>query len=200
MARASATSRRGLAKERRFRLPGLPRLSRTARAARTSTRPGSASRSRLLFLGAVIVSAVVLFAWFPAGTLVSQRSSLAGTEAELAALHKQDAALAQEQKNLSDSSEIGRIARQQYELVTPGQQAYEVLPPSGATSAGTPYAGDPGSDAPVTPSAIPELPPGGVTTTTTPRAASRRAAPANTSTAAGSGLVSRMLHSLEFWR
>ena len=51
--------------------------------------------------------------------------------------------------------------------MSPGQQAYEVLPPSGATAAGTPYAGDPGSVGPVTPSATPELPPGGVATTTT---------------------------------
>ena len=89
-------------------------------------------------------------------------------QAQLAALHKQDAALAQEKKNLSDAGEIGRIAREQYQLVDPGQQAYEVLPPSGAAAAGTPYAGDPGSAGPATPSATPELPPGGVTTTTTP--------------------------------
>ena len=93
-----------------------------------------------------MASAVVLFAWFPAGSLLSQRSDLHGTEAELNALHAQDAALAQEKKNLSDAGEIGRIAREQYQLVSPGQQAYEVLPPSGATAAGTPYAGDPGSD------------------------------------------------------
>ncbi len=163
--------------------------------------PGAAGRSRLVFLGAVIVAAVVFFAWFPAGTLVSQRSSLAGTEAELAALHKQDAALAQEQKNLSDSNEIGRIAREQYQLVAPGQQAYEVLPPSGATAAGTPYAGDPGSDAPVTPSATPGTPAGGRDHDDDaghrlPPRPLRRTRP----TPAGSGLVSRMLHSLEFWR
>ena len=124
-----------------------------------------------------MASAIVLFAWFPAGSLLSQRSNLHGTEAELNALHAQDAALAQEKKNLSDAGEIGRIAREQYQLVSPGQQAYEVLPPSGATAAGTPYAGDPGSDGPVTPSATPELPPGGVTTTTTTtsrRSAARR--------------------------
>ena len=163
--------------------------------------PGSVGRSRLVLLGAVVASAVVLFAWFPAGSLLSQRSNLADTEAQLAALHKQDAALAQEKKNLSDASEIGRIAREQYQLVSPGQQAYEVLPPSGAAAAGTPYAGDPGSDGPVAPSATPELPPGGVTTTTTPSsvgAASHHAAP--TSAASSPGLLSRMLHSLEFWR
>jgi hypothetical protein len=106
--------------------------------------------------------------------------------------------LAQEKKNLSDNGEIGRIARQQYQLVNPGQQAYEVLPPSGAAAAGTPYAGDPGSAAPATPSATPELPPGSVTTTTTP--AGRAAHGATSDQAPDSGLLSRMLHALEFWR
>jgi len=155
-----------------------------------------------VFLGAVALSAVVLFAWFPAGSLLSQRSNLAGTQAQLAALQKQDAALAQEKKNLSDAGEIGRIARAQYQLVSPGQQAYEVLPPSGAAAPGTPYAGDPGSHGPVAPSASPELPPGGVTTTTTPAASTSTphgTAPTGAPTG-GTGFVSRMLHSLEFWR
>ncbi len=147
------------------------------------------------------MSAVVLFAWFPAGSLLNQRSSLAATEAQLATLHKQDAALAQEKKNLSDAGEIGRIAREQYQLVSPGQQAYEVLPPSGATSAGTPYAGDPGSADPVTPSATPELPPGEVTTTTTPLTSATNSHGDRTgSTSSGSGLLSRIEHTLEFWR
>jgi cell division protein FtsB len=156
-----------------------------------------------VFLGAVVLSAVVLFAWFPAGSLLSQRSTLGSTQSQLATLHQQDAALAQEKKNLSDSTEIGRIARQQYQLVNPGQQAYEVLPPSGAATRGTSFAGDPGSSGPVAPSATPELPPGGVTTTTSlpsgdSRAAAGRAA-AGASTGAP-GIVSRMLRTLEFWR
>jgi hypothetical protein len=155
-----------------------------------------------------VASAIVLFAWFPAGSLISQRSDLHGTEAELNALHAQDSALAQESKNLSDAGEIGRIAREQYQLVSPGQQSYEVLPPSGATAAGTPYAGDPGSDGPVTPSATPELPPGSVTTTTTTPTAAKPAtsgehrddtSPDAPSTSSGS-FGSRVLHSLEFWR
>ena len=170
---------------------------------------GSLGRARLGFVGAIVASAIVLFAWFPAGSLLSQRSNLHGTEAELNALHAQDAALAQEHKNLSDAGEIGRIARGQYQLVSPGQQAYEVLPPSGATAAGTPYAGDPGSDGPVTPSATPELPPGSVTTTTTTEPGASPAAaqgattttthPPEASTSTG-GFVSRMVHALEFWR
>jgi cell division protein FtsB len=170
---------------------------------RTGRRVGSVGRARLAFLGALVVSAIVLFAWFPASSLLSQRSNLTAAQAQLGALHKQDAALAQEKKNLSDAGEIGRIAREQYQLVSPGQQAYEVLPPAGATAAGTPYAGDPGADGPVTPSATPELPPGGVTTTTTtPVTAHPHAVgthPASTP-AASDGLVSRMVHALEFWR
>jgi cell division protein FtsB len=151
----------------------------------------------LLLLGALVFSAVVLVAWFPASSLLDQRTDLTTTSSQLAALHKQDAALAQEKKNLSDAGEIGRIAREQYQFVGPGQRAYEVLPPSGAAAAGTPYAGDPGSAGPVTPSATAELPPGGVTTTTTSPAHGAHGTKAATS---GSGLLDRMLHSLEFWR
>ncbi len=169
---------------------------RHARDGRWRRTPG-AGRSRLLFVGALLFSAVVLVAWFPASSLLNQRTDLASTSGQLAALHKQDAALAQEKKNLSDAGEIGRIAREQYQFVDPGQRAYEVLPPSGAAAAGTPYAGDPGSTGPATPSATPELPPGGVTTTTTP---SGHAGHATTTTPpASSGLLARMLHSLEFW-
>ena len=162
---------------------------------------GSAARARLLLLGSVVVSAVVLFAWFPAASLLHQRSTLAASEAQLASLHKQDAALAQEKKNLNDAGEIGRIAREQYQLVDPGQQAYQVLPPTGAAQPGTSYSGDPGSMGPVTPSATPELPPGGVTTTTAPAAApSARAGAKNASQLQGGGLLSRMVNALEFWR
>ena len=191
---------------RRSRSRQGQRRTRGAKTAGASWFNGPAGRARLAFLGAIVASAVVLFAWFPAGSLISQRSNLHGTEAELNALHAQDSALAQEKKNLSDAGEIGRIAREQYQLVSPGQQSYEVLPPSGATAAGTPYAGDPGSDGPVTPSATPELPPGSATTTTTtmvtqPASSAEHADthPAAPSTSSG-GFESRVLHALEFWR
>jgi cell division protein FtsB len=171
---------------------GRPRPSRAGQAAATG-------RSRLLFVGALLFSAVVLVAWFPASSLLHQRSDLAGTSGQLSALHKQDAALAQEKKNLSDAGEIGRIAREQYQFVDPGQRAYEVLPPSGAAAAGTPYAGDPGSVGPATPSATPELPPGGVATTIT-TSPSRTGRATTAAPGTSSGLLARMLHSLEFWR
>jgi cell division protein FtsB len=200
MARASRKAK-GVARAAK-RAGARPAEPAEARAGKRAALAGSVGRARLAFLGAIVASAIVLFAWFPAGSLLSQRSNLSSTEAELGALHQQDAALAQENKDLSDAGEIGRIAREQYQLVSPGQQAYEVLPPSGAAATGTPYAGDPGSDGPVTPSATPELPPGGVTTTTTTSTSHAHADgthPTTTPSSSG-GFVSRMMHSLEFWR
>ena len=181
-------------------MPAHRRKANAGRAARAEADAGT-RRARLWLLGAVIMAAVIVFAWFPVGSLLSQRSNLSGTEAELASLHKQDGALAQEKKSLSDAGEIGRIAREQYQLVSPGQQAYEVLPPSGATSGGSPYTGDPGSRRPVAPTASAELPPGGLPTTTTVPPSRPASHPVHqTQAPAAPGLVSRMLQALEFWR
>jgi cell division protein FtsB len=186
-------------RRRRGQAPQKSRPRVQPRPARSAVDAGAVRRARLMLLGSLVVSAVVLFAWFPATSLLSQRSDLTSASAQLSSLHQQDTALAQEKKNLSDTGEIGRIAREQYQLVSPGQQAYEVLPPTRSTSAGTPYAGDPGSAGPVTPSASPELPPGGVTTTTTP-ATPPSAHRAKGGTPAQGGMLSRMVHALEFWR
>jgi hypothetical protein len=140
------------------------------------------------------LSAAVLVAWFPAGSLLHQRSSLASASAALHQLHQQDTALAQERANLSSSAEISRLAREQYQLVDPGQQAYQVLPPSGMAAGAGQNPGDPGTQSPVAPSASAELPPGDLTTTTV-AAGSDSHAHSSTPSA-----FSRMVRALEFWR
>jgi hypothetical protein len=157
-----------------------------------------------MLVGGALLSLVILGAWFPANALYHQHSSLATAEAQLNVLHQQDAALAQERKNLSDATEISRIAREQYQLVSPGQQAFEVLPRTGTSHADTPYSGDPALTAPVDPSSASVLPPGSETTTTQPAKASRASALPDASkahTAAPSrGVLGRMVDALEFWR
>jgi hypothetical protein len=150
---------------------------------------------------------VILAAWFPASALYHQRASLASANAQLAQLHSEDALLTQERHNLNDAAEVGRIARQQYQLVSPGQRAYAVLPPAGTAPANAPYAGDPGNSAPVAPSAASELPPGTVTTTTEPATTvptktSGHAAASSASSGGtpAEGTWSRMVNALEFWR
>jgi len=117
-------------------------------------------RNRLLMAGAAVVSVVIVAAWFPASALYHQHEQLGASTAQLTELRQQDKALDQERKSLASPAEIARIARQQYDLVKPGQQAYEVLPPSDGSGSNAPDAGDPGLSTPVTPSGESELPDG----------------------------------------
>ncbi len=147
----------------------------------------------------VLVSALMLAAWFPFSSLLSQHRHLSAANAKLASISAQDQALGHQQSILSAQSDIERLAREQYQLVEPGQRLVQVLPPSGTPSqsgAGqAPYPGDPGLTKPVAPSAIALLP----TTTTTSK--SSTAAPTKaTSTHAAPGIVSRIVDTLAFWR
>jgi cell division protein FtsB len=183
----------------RAKRPAAEKLSRAARR-----RSREARRRRFLLGGGALLSLVILGAWFPVNALYHQHSSLASAESQLSVLHQQDAALAQERKNLSDSGEISRIAREQYQLVSPGQRAFEVLPQTGSSHAEAPYSGDPGLSAPVAPSSASVLPPGSGSTTTqpvkaTPAVAAHQATTARPA-AAPQGVVGRMLNALEFWR
>ncbi len=151
-----------------------------------------------MLAGSVVVAVVVLVAWFPAGSLMAQRQTLAETSSSLSQLLAQDRALRTESKKLSTSSEIARLARQQFGLVAPGQLAYQVLVPPGSGGGTDPYAGDPGNTALVSPSAAPELPPGSVASS------GQRQQVATSTGRAGSssspGLFGRVLRTLEFWR
>jgi cell division protein FtsB len=175
-----------------------------SRVKRRHTR--EARRRRFMLIGGALLSVVILGAWFPANALFHQRSGLASANAQLAELHQQDAALAQEGKNLSSASEIARIAREQYQLVSPGQQAIEVLPRTGTAKANSAYAGDPARHAPVPPSSAAELPPGAgaTTTTTTPTTGTKGSSSAGVTTThhatSGHGVLGRMVDALEFWR
>jgi len=165
-----------------------------------------------MLLGALLVSALVLVVWFPAGALLHQRAAIGASAAELNRLKQQDKALTQEQKRLGSPSEIERIARQQYQLVNPGQRAYEVLPPTTSGSASSSYSGDPAHQPLGSPSAASELPPGsgttssaGSTTTTVPaaRGGAHPAGGAGRSGAGGgssTGFLGRVADTLEFWR
>ena len=145
-----------------------------------------------------VAAAIILVAWFPAGALIDQRHTLSSTASTLSHLRAENAALRAESKNLSTPSEIARIARQQFQLIVPGEQAYQVLPPPGTPDGSTdPYSGDPGSSTPVSPSAAPELPPGAVAGDQTTAAGTKTH---HASTAASPGLFGRLLRTLEFWR
>ena len=81
---------------------------------------------------AVVVTLVavgVLFvAVFPTRTWLGQRRDLEATEQRLKVLSTENAELAARVQRLNTDAEIERLAREQYNLVRPGEEAYAILP------------------------------------------------------------------------
>jgi cell division protein FtsB len=97
-------------------------------------------RLRRTFLGLVLTGvllAVLLTFVFPTRTFLAQRTSIANARQQLQVLDQQNAELGDRAAKLGSDAEIERIAREQYNLVRPGEEAYAVLPPPGATEAPT---------------------------------------------------------------
>jgi cell division protein FtsL len=75
----------------------------------------------------VLCGAMYLFV-FPARTYLAQKQDIAGQEQTIAVLKAENTKLAAESTALRDDSTIEQIARAEYGLVMPGQQAFMVLP------------------------------------------------------------------------
>ncbi len=129
-------------------------------------------------------------AWFPASDLLHQRQQLASASTQLARLRQENTQLNHKAARLRTPAEIARLAQEQDQLVKPGQQAYQVLPPS-AGQAASPTA---------------TTGPAPATTTTTPAGGSAAGGTGQGGSASAQGaggspsFVSRVLHTLEFWR
>lgn len=134
---------------------------------------------------------MILAAWFPFTSLYDQHQALSEVAAQVARLDQENRALAQERAKLNTPAEIKRIARAQYDLVTNGATAYQVLPAPGKTGAGISGKGL-GATTVVVPSGYSEVPsgtgPGGQST------------PSATHPPTHVGLWRRILTTLEFWR
>ena len=81
------------------------------------------------FLVSIVVVGVLFLLVFPARTYLGQRRSLAAAEHRVSVLSGENATLDQRVAKLQDQAEIERIAREQYGLVKPGEEAYAILPP-----------------------------------------------------------------------
>lgn len=77
---------------------------------------------------------LVAFAYFtgvsPARTYLAQRASLTKAEKNLEMLSEQNDLLEKRVELLRSDAEIERLARERYNLVRPGEEAYAVLPPA----------------------------------------------------------------------
>jgi cell division protein FtsB len=79
-------------------------------------------------LGTLAFVGVLFVAVFPSRTFLAQRASLSGVEEQLAVLDEQNRLLEERAELLRDDAEIERLAREEYHLVRPGEEAYVVLP------------------------------------------------------------------------
>jgi hypothetical protein len=79
-------------------------------------------------VGGAALCAVLAFAVFPTSTYLDQRADTAEAEERLAVLQAQNEAYEARIERLKEQEEIERLAREQYNLVFPGEEAYAVLP------------------------------------------------------------------------
>jgi hypothetical protein len=134
---------------------------------------------------AAVSAVAMLVTWFPLGTLWRQQHQLDATAAQISALRGQQQTLSAESRSISSKATSTLLARQEYQLVAPGQSLIQVLPGSAGSDA--PQGGDPGYQPLVSPSSVSSLVPG-----------VRATAPKRHGTL--SGFVSRLVRTLEFWR
>ena len=87
-----------------------------------------AGRALGLIGGGVTALGVLAFAVFPTSTYLDQRRDTAEAEQRLAVLRDQNEAYADRIERLKTPEEIERLAREQHNLVRPGEEAYAVLP------------------------------------------------------------------------
>ena len=95
------------------------------------TRPSGLRRvGRLLGLagGSAALFGVLAVTVFPTSTYLDQRSDTSEVEERLAVLRAQNTAYETRIERLETVEEIERLAREQYNLVFPGEEAYAVLP------------------------------------------------------------------------
>jgi cell division protein FtsB len=89
------------------------------------------ARLAVAFVGSTLVVAFLAVAVFPTRQWLSQRKDMATAEHRVAVLDQTNAALKKRVDELDSDAAIERIAREQHNLVKPGEDAYAVLPPAG---------------------------------------------------------------------
>lgn len=77
----------------------------------------------------VVFAGITMLAVFPARTYFAQRQDLAAASERVQVLSKENAELSDRVKRLHTDEEIERLAREQYDLVKPGEEAFAILPP-----------------------------------------------------------------------
>lgn len=86
------------------------------------------SRIVLPLLGSFVAIGVLFVGVFPTRAILDQRNEVGDAASRLAAVEEANAELEARVEALGTDEEIERLAREQYNLVYPGQEAYAILP------------------------------------------------------------------------
>ncbi len=95
---------------------------------------------RLAVASLVLIGALFVFV-FPTSAVLHQRGQLKAAEQRLATLKDQSERLTKQTKRLRSDDEIERRARDQFNMVKPGEQAWAIVPaplPTTTTTAAPP--------------------------------------------------------------
>jgi cell division protein FtsB len=87
--------------------------------------------ARRVLWSLVVVAAIVgalSLSIFPARTWLDQQQAISASKSELAVLDAQVEALQARLEALDSPDEIERLAREHYNMVRPGEEAYGILP------------------------------------------------------------------------
>jgi cell division protein FtsB len=79
-------------------------------------------------LGGAILVVFLVAGVFPTRTYLHQRDAIAAEETKVEVLSAENSKLAAKVDRLHTDAEIERLAREQYNLVRPGEEAYAILP------------------------------------------------------------------------
>jgi cell division protein FtsL len=93
-------------------------------------------QARIAVASLVFVAMMFLFV-FPTRSYLAQQRQVRDARHSVAVLRQQNAQLAAEAKRLQTPAEIERLARSQFNMVFPGEQAYNVVPPRGVATTTT---------------------------------------------------------------
>jgi cell division protein FtsB len=114
-----------------MRSPPVPDVRRLAHRVVGVFHRGERGWGRVWLVSAVVVVVAVLFVGvFPTRTFLNQRAAVARAEEQLRVLDAENERLDERVDALKTSEEVERLAREQFELVMPGERPYVVEPPA----------------------------------------------------------------------
>jgi cell division protein FtsB len=79
-------------------------------------------------LATLVVGAILVVGVFPTRAYLAQQASIAKTQHQLSVLDGQNRSLQARVATLNTDAEIERLAREEYNLVRPGEESFAILP------------------------------------------------------------------------